>query len=70
VQAGWSLQRSPARKEANSMKHAPLRGLRCLPRDRIGSSSGCYWFLSIAQSALLLLIVWYAWTWPTREGTP
>jgi hypothetical protein len=24
--------------------------------------------LSIAESALLLLIVWYAWTWPRREG--
>jgi hypothetical protein len=30
-----------------------------------------YWLLSIAaESALLLLIVWYAWTWPRREGTP
>jgi hypothetical protein len=26
--------------------------------------------LSIAESALLLLIVWYAWTWPRREGAP
>jgi hypothetical protein len=26
--------------------------------------------LSIAESALLLLIIWYAWTWPRREGTP
>jgi hypothetical protein len=25
--------------------------------------------LSITESALLLLIVWYAWTWPRREGT-
>jgi hypothetical protein len=29
-----------------------------------------YWFLTITESALLLLIVWYAWTWPRREGTP
>jgi hypothetical protein len=36
-----------------------------------GEISGTYyWFLSIAESALLLLIVWYAWTWPRREGTP
>jgi hypothetical protein len=25
--------------------------------------------LSFAESALLLLIIWYAWTWPTQEGT-
>jgi Family of unknown function (DUF6326) len=36
----------------------------------IGEPSAYYWFLSIAESALLLLIVWYAWTWPRREGTP
>ncbi len=36
----------------------------------IGETSAYYWFLSIAESALLLLIVWYAWTWPRREGTP
>lgn len=27
-----------------------------------------YLFLSVAEIALLLLIVWYAWTWPPREG--
>ena len=36
----------------------------------IGEPMAYYWFLSIAESALLLLIVWYAWTWPRREGTP
>jgi hypothetical protein len=36
----------------------------------IGETSAYYWFLSIAESVLLLLIVWYAWTWPRREGTP
>jgi hypothetical protein len=25
--------------------------------------------LSIAESALLLLIIWYAWTWPKQEGS-
>jgi hypothetical protein len=40
VQAGWSLQRSPASREASSMKQAPVRGLRCLPGERIGSRSG------------------------------
>jgi Family of unknown function (DUF6326) len=36
----------------------------------IGESSAYYWFLSITESGLLLLIVWYAWTWPRQEGTP
>ncbi|HEY8558577.1 MAG TPA: DUF6326 family protein, partial [Actinomycetes bacterium] len=36
----------------------------------IGETSAYYWFLSIAESALLLLIVWYAWTWPRREEAP
>jgi len=36
----------------------------------IGETSAYYWFLSIIESALLLLIVWYAWTWPRRDGAP
>jgi Family of unknown function (DUF6326) len=36
----------------------------------VGETSAYYWFLSIAEGALLLLIVWYAWTWPRREVTP
>jgi hypothetical protein len=34
----------------------------------IGETDAYYVFLSIAEVALLLLIVWYAWTWPRREG--
>jgi len=40
VQDGWSLHGSPARYDANSMKHAPLRGFRCLPADSTGTTSG------------------------------
>jgi Family of unknown function (DUF6326) len=36
----------------------------------VGETSAYYWFLSIAETALLLLVVWYAWTWPRREATP
>jgi hypothetical protein len=36
----------------------------------IGETSAYYWFLSLAESALLLLIVWYAWTWPRGEEPP
>ena len=35
----------------------------------IGETSASYWFLSITESALLLGIVWSAWTWPSQEGT-
>jgi Family of unknown function (DUF6326) len=31
--------------------------------------SAYFWFLSIAESALLLLIVRYAWTWPRQEAS-
>ena len=30
--------------------------------------SAYFWFLSIVESALLLLIVRYAWTWPRQEA--
>jgi hypothetical protein len=33
----------------------------------IGESWVYFWFLSIAEGALLLLIIWYAWRWPTLE---
>jgi hypothetical protein len=32
-------------------------------------ASASSWLLSSTESALLL-IVWYAWTWPRRAGTP
>jgi hypothetical protein len=34
----------------------------------IGETSAYFIFLSLAESALLVLIVWYAWTWPKQEG--
>ena len=33
----------------------------------IGESWVYFWFLSIAEGVLLLLIIWYAWRWPTRD---
>jgi hypothetical protein len=33
----------------------------------IGESWVYFWFLSLAEGALLLLIIWYAWRWPTLE---
>jgi hypothetical protein len=34
----------------------------------IGETWAYYLFLSVAESSLLLLIVWYAWTWPKQEA--
>jgi hypothetical protein len=34
----------------------------------IGETDAYYLFLSVAEIALLLLIVRYAWTWPRQEG--
>jgi len=48
----------------------PILYVVSIVASAIGETSAYYWFLSIAESALLLLIVWYAWTWPRREGTP
>jgi hypothetical protein len=33
----------------------------------IGESWVYFWFLSIVEGATLLLIIWYAWRWPTLE---
>jgi hypothetical protein len=33
----------------------------------IGETWAYYFFLSLAESVLLLLIVWYAWKWPKSE---
>jgi hypothetical protein len=33
----------------------------------IGETSAYFIFLSVAETALLLLLIWYAWTWPRRE---
>ena len=30
--------------------------------------SAYFYFLSVVESALLLVIVWYAWRWPTRSS--
>jgi hypothetical protein len=35
----------------------------------VGETWAYFIFLSIAEIGLLLLIVWYAWTWPSRERT-
>jgi len=34
----------------------------------IGETWAYFIFLSIAEIGLLLLIIWYAWTWPSQDG--
>lgn len=34
----------------------------------VGEDWAYFFFLSIVESALLLVIVWYAWTWPKQEA--
>lgn len=36
----------------------------------IGEDWVYFFFLSIVESVLLLLIIWYAWTWPKHEEIP
>jgi hypothetical protein len=36
----------------------------------IGEEWAYFIFLSVVESALLLLIVRYAWTWPTQDSVP
>jgi hypothetical protein len=46
----------------------PILYIVSIAASVIGEDWAYFWFLSIAESALLLLIIWYAWTWPKQEG--
>jgi hypothetical protein len=45
----------------------PILYVVSIVASAIGESSAYFVFLSTVESAVLLLIVWYAWTWPRRE---
>jgi len=45
----------------------PLLYIVSIIASVIGESWVYFWFLSIAEAALLLLVIWYAWRWPTLE---
>ena len=47
----------------------PILYIVSIAISSIGETWAYYYFMSAAEIALLALIVWYAWTWPTREGT-
>jgi hypothetical protein len=44
----------------------PILYVVSIVASAIGESA-YFVFLSIAETALLLLIIWYAWTWPSQE---
>jgi len=69
VMVFFSLVLSPG---VNRWANIVLAGLYLVSivASAVGETSAYYWLLSIAESVLLLLIVWYAWTWPRREGAP
>jgi hypothetical protein len=47
----------------------PILYIVSIVTSAIGETSAYLLFLSVAESALLLLIIWYAWTWPRQEAS-
>jgi Family of unknown function (DUF6326) len=47
----------------------PVLYVASIVASAFGETSAYFVFLSVVESALLLLIVWYAWTWPRREDS-
>jgi uncharacterized protein DUF6326 len=48
----------------------PILFIVSIAVSAIGETWAYFIFLSIMEIALLLLIVWYAWTWPESGGKP
>jgi hypothetical protein len=46
----------------------PILYIVSIAASVIGETWAYFIFLSIAESAVLLLIIWCAWTWPQQEG--
>jgi Family of unknown function (DUF6326) len=46
----------------------PILYIVSIAASVVGEDWAYFYFLSIAESAVLLLIIWYAWTWPKQEG--
>jgi uncharacterized protein DUF6326 len=47
----------------------PILFIVSIAVSAIGETWAYFIFLSIMEIALLLLIVWYAWTWPRQEAS-
>ena len=48
----------------------PILFIVSIAASVVGETWAYFIFLSIAEIGLLLLIVWYAWNWPSRDGGP
>ncbi len=48
----------------------PILYIVSIAISAIGETWAYYLLLSVAESALLLVVIWYAWTWPRRVRTP
>jgi hypothetical protein len=46
----------------------PILFIVSIAASVVGETWAYFIFLGIAEVGLLLLIVWYAWTWPRRDG--
>ena len=46
----------------------PILYIASIAASLFGETWAYFFFLSIVEGALLLLIIWYAWTWPKQEG--
>jgi len=47
----------------------PILYIVSIVASAIGESWAYFYLLSLVEIALLVLIIWYAWTWPRAEGT-
>jgi hypothetical protein len=45
----------------------PVLYIASIVVSAIGETSAFFVFLSVVESALLLLVMWYAWRWPKRK---
>jgi hypothetical protein len=48
----------------------PILYIFSIAASAIGDDWAYLYFLSIAEISLLLLIIWYAWTWPQQAMNP
>ena len=48
------------------VQRLPIVYIVSIAISAIGETWAYYLLLSVAESALLLVVIWYAWTWPRR----
>jgi hypothetical protein len=48
----------------------PILYIVSIAASAIGDDWAYHYFLSLAEISLLVLIIWYAWTWPKQGNDP